>query len=140
MGVQTLEDDYKRWYCSGNEKDFKQQSTVNNQNTEDDLTIVFRILSIKNVLQFHLLLYTFVTRWHLSGQPLSKYEYALQQSVVLFGELFIQLEEAGLTHIYQDVFRFCEHENIHYLVLRYLNTGIPPFEEWAKEWLHNGEV
>jgi len=29
---------------------------------------------------------------------------------------------------------------IKYLVLRYLNTGASPFEEWAEEWLHEGEV
>jgi hypothetical protein len=36
--------------------------------------------------------------------------------------------------------RYYELENINYLVLRYLNTGVGPFEEFAKEWLHNGEV
>jgi hypothetical protein len=38
------------------------------------------------------------------------------------------------------VFRFCQLENIDYLVLRYLNTGALPFEQWAEEWLFNGEV
>jgi hypothetical protein len=37
----------KRWHCSCNEKNkLKQQSTVNNQNTKDDLKILLRILSI----------------------------------------------------------------------------------------------
>jgi hypothetical protein len=37
----------KRWHCSGNEKNkLKQESTVNNQNTEDDLKILLTILSI----------------------------------------------------------------------------------------------
>jgi hypothetical protein len=76
----------------------------------------------------------------MSGQPLSTYEYALQQCVVLFGELFNQLEEAGLTHTYRNVFRFCKLKYIDCLVLRYLNTGQPPFEEWAEQWLHDGEV
>jgi len=76
----------------------------------------------------------------MSGQRLSQSEYALQQGVVLFGELLIQLDEAGLTHTYQDVLRYCELKNINYLVLRYVNTGAGPFEEWAEEWLHNGEV
>jgi len=76
----------------------------------------------------------------MSGQPLLNYEYALQQCVVLLGELLMKLEEAGLTNTYRDIFRFCNHENIDYLVLRYLNPGLPPFEEWAEEWLHEGEV
>jgi hypothetical protein len=38
------------------------------------------------------------------------------------------------------VFRFCQLENIDYLVLRYLNTGALPFEQWAEEWLFDGEV
>jgi hypothetical protein len=50
------------------------------------------------------------------------------------------LEKARLTHTYQVVFRFCQLENIDYLVLRYLNTGALPFEEWAEEWLHDWEV
>jgi len=76
----------------------------------------------------------------MSGQPLTTYKYALQRSVVLFAELLTQLEEAGLTHTYRDVLCFCELENIDYLVLRYLNTGLAPFEEWAEEWLHDREV
>jgi hypothetical protein len=50
------------------------------------------------------------------------------------------LAEADLTHTYQVVFRFCELEDIDFLVLRYFNTSAPPFEEWAVEWLYNGEV
>jgi hypothetical protein len=76
----------------------------------------------------------------MSGRRLSQSEYALQQVVVLFGELLIQLEEAGLTHTYRDVLRYCELENINYLVLRYVNTGAGPFEEFAEEWLFDGEV
>jgi hypothetical protein len=76
----------------------------------------------------------------MSGQQLTQSKYALQQVVELFGNLLIQLEEAHLTHIYQTVFRFCELEYIDYLVLRYLNTGALPFEEWAEEWLFDGEI
>jgi hypothetical protein len=76
----------------------------------------------------------------MSGQPLSQSEYTLQQVVVLFGELLIQLDEAGITRTYRDVLRFCELENINYLVLRYVSTGAGPYEEWAEEWLHQGEV
>jgi hypothetical protein len=43
------------------------------------------------------------------------------------------LEEVGLTHTYRNVFRFCQIENIDSLVLRYLNTGVSPFKEWAEE-------
>jgi hypothetical protein len=60
--------------------------------------------------------------------------------VELFRNLFSQLEEARLTHIYPVVFRFCELENIDYLGLRYLNTGALPFKEWAEEWHFDGKV
>jgi len=50
------------------------------------------------------------------------------------------LADTRLTHTYGLVFGFCEFKNIDYLVLRYLNTGAPPFNEWAEEWLHNREV
>jgi hypothetical protein len=76
----------------------------------------------------------------MSGQRLTQSEYALQQIVELFGNLLIQLEEAHLTRTYHEVFRFCQLENIDYLVLRYLNTGALPFEEWAEEWLFDGEA
>jgi hypothetical protein len=76
----------------------------------------------------------------MSGRHLTQSEYALQQVVELFGNLLFQLEEAHLTHTYRTVFRFCQLQNIDYLVLRYLNTGALPFEEWAEEWLHVGEV
>jgi hypothetical protein len=76
----------------------------------------------------------------MSGPRLKQSEYALQQVVELFGNLLFQLEEARLTHTYQTVLRFCQLENIDYLVLRYLNAGALPFEEWAEEWLHDGEV
>jgi len=76
----------------------------------------------------------------MSGRHLTQSEYTLQQIVGLFRELLSWLDEARLTYTYQVVFRFCEFENIDYLVLRYLNTGALPFEEWAEEWLHDREV
>jgi len=76
----------------------------------------------------------------MSGRHLTQSEYALQWTVELFRDLLSQLDEARLTHTYCMVFRFCELKNIDYLVLRYLNTGALPFEEWAEEWLHLGEV
>jgi len=48
--------------------------------------------------------------------------------------------EAGLTQTYRDIFGCCELENIDYVVLRYLITGAPPFEERADEGLNDGEV
>jgi len=76
----------------------------------------------------------------MSGQHLTQCEYALQQIVVSFGVLLSQLAEAHLTHTYQVVFCFCELKNIDYLVLRHLITGAPPFEEFAKQWLHDREI
>jgi hypothetical protein len=127
----------KRWHCSGSERDLRGQPTVNNQSTEDDLKILLRILSITSQL---LPSYTFVTRQFMSGRHLTQSEYALTQIVELFGNLLIQLEEANLIPTYQTVFRFCQLENIDYRVLRYLNTGALPFEEWTEEWLFDGEV
>jgi len=76
----------------------------------------------------------------MSGRLLTQSEHALQQVVILFGELLSLLAEAGLTCTYRDIFRFCKLENIDYLVLRYMSTGASPFEEWAKEWLHDRAV
>jgi hypothetical protein len=76
----------------------------------------------------------------MSGRHLTQSEYAQQQIVAFFGNLLIQLEEAYLTHTYQTIFRFCQLENIDCLVLRYLNTSALPFEEWAEEWLLDGEI
>jgi hypothetical protein len=68
----------------------------------------------------------------MSERQLTQSEYALQQIVALFGEPLAQLSEAGLTRIYRHVFRFWKLPNIVYLVLRYLITGLQPFEKWAK--------
>jgi len=43
------------------------------------------------------------------------------------------LEEQRSTRTYQVVLRFCELENINYLLLRDLNTGALPFEEFSEE-------
>jgi len=76
----------------------------------------------------------------MSGRHLTQSEYALQKAVELFGDLLYQLDEECLTHTYQEVFRFCQLQNIDYLVLRYFNTGALTFQQWAEEWLHEGEV
>jgi hypothetical protein len=54
--------------------------------------------------------------------------------------LLSELEEHRLTHIYAAVLLWCQYENIDYLVLRYINTGALPFEEFSEEWLFDGEV
>jgi hypothetical protein len=76
----------------------------------------------------------------MSGQRLTPSEYTLTQVVERLGNLLIQLEEAHITHTYRTVFRCCQLENINYLVFRYLNSSALPFEEWAEEWLFDGEV
>jgi hypothetical protein len=76
----------------------------------------------------------------MSGRQLTQSEYALQHIVMLFVEVLFQLEELCLARTYQDVYRFCELENIGYLAVRYLKSGPPPFKEWAEEWLREGEV
>jgi hypothetical protein len=76
----------------------------------------------------------------MSRQRPTQTESALQQVNILFGEPLSQVAVSGITHTYQDVFRFCKLENIDYRVLRYLNTRAGPFEVWAEEWLHDMEV
>jgi hypothetical protein len=43
-------------------------------------------------------------------------------------------------HTYAVVFRVCQLENIDYLVLRCLNTGALPYEEFSVEWLFDRET
>jgi hypothetical protein len=76
----------------------------------------------------------------MSGHKYTQAEYALQQKVESFGRLLFELEEHRLTHTYAVVLRWCQLENIDYLVLRYINTGALPFEEFSEEWLFDGEV
>jgi len=76
----------------------------------------------------------------MPGHQLTQSKYALQQVVEHFGNLLFTLEEQSLTHTYRVVIRFCELKNIDYLVLRYLNSGALPFEEFSEEWLFPGEV
>ena len=52
----------------------------------------------------------------------------------------MSLQELNLTHIYQLVFGFAQLENIDYLVLRYLNTGLLPFEEFSEDLLFDDEA
>jgi hypothetical protein len=76
----------------------------------------------------------------MPGHQYTPAEYALQQKFETFGRLLFELEEHRLTHIYSVVFLFCQYEGIDYLVLRYLNMGALPFEEFSEEWLFDGEV
>jgi hypothetical protein len=76
----------------------------------------------------------------MSGHQYTSAEFALQQKVESFARLLSELEEHCLTHIYAVVFRFCQLENIDYLVLRYLNTGALPLEEFSEELLFDGEI
>jgi hypothetical protein len=76
----------------------------------------------------------------MPGHHYTPAEYALQQKVESFGRLLSELEEHCLTHIYAVVLLFCQYENIDYLVLRYLNTGALPFEEYSEEWLFDDKV
>jgi len=107
MGAQTLEGNYKEMALLRQRKVWKHQSTVNSQNTEDDLKILLRILSNSKEPCGPLYI-----SW--SGDICLEWDchnlekYALQWIVVLFGELLIQLDEAGLTHTYCDVLRCCE--------------------------------
>jgi len=69
----------------------------------------------------------------MPGHRYTQSEYALQQVVESFGNLLYALEEQGLTHTYRVALRFCELENIDYLVLWYLRTWLLPFEEFSED-------
>ena len=98
------------------------------------LKILLRILSITNYSKFPpKTLSILVTTHYMPGHRYTPYEYALHQVVEFFGNLLFSLEEQRLTHIYQVVLRFCELENIDYLVLMYLRTGLFPFEEFSED-------
>jgi hypothetical protein len=76
----------------------------------------------------------------MPGHQYTLAEYALQQKVESFGRLLSELEEHHLTHTYAVVLRFCQLENIDYLVLRYIDIGALPLEEYSEEWLFDSEV
>jgi hypothetical protein len=76
----------------------------------------------------------------MPGHQYTPTENALQRVVESFGNLLLELAEHCLTHTYPVVFSFCQLENIDYLVLRYLNTGVLPFKEFSEEWLFDDEA
>ena len=76
----------------------------------------------------------------MPGHNLTQSEYALQQVVEWFGNLLFSLYEHHLTHTYRVVLRFAQLENIDYLVLRYLNTGLLPCEEFSEDLLFDEEA
>jgi len=69
----------------------------------------------------------------MPGHRYTQSEYALQRIVESFGNLLFNLEEQPLTHTYRVVFQFCELDNIDYLVLRYLRTGLLAFKEFSED-------
>jgi len=69
----------------------------------------------------------------MPGHRYTHAEYALIQVVETFGNLLFTLHEHNLIHTYRVVFRFVQLENIDHLVLRYLNTGLLPFEEFSED-------
>ena len=107
------------------------------ENTEDHHKILIRFPS---ALQRFLPSYLVVSRQRISGWRLTKSEYTLQLVIILFGKLLSHLAEAGFTCTDHNLCRICEIENINHLVLRYLNTGASPFQEWAEECLRKGKV
>jgi hypothetical protein len=76
----------------------------------------------------------------MPGHHYTPAECALQRIVESFGNLLFELAEHQVTHTYAVVFRVCQIENIDYLVLRYLITGVVPFEEFSEEWLFDDKA
>jgi hypothetical protein len=75
----------------------------------------------------------------MPGHHYTPAEYTLQRVVESFGNLLLELAEHHLTHTHAVVFRCCQLESIDFLVLRYLNTGALPFEEFSEKLLYDGE-
>jgi len=69
----------------------------------------------------------------MPGHRYTQSEYVLQQVVESFGRLLYSLEEHHLHHTYRVVYHFYELENIDYLVLKYLRTGLLPIEEFSED-------
>jgi len=76
----------------------------------------------------------------MPGHQYTPAEYALQMDIESFGNLLFELAEHQLTHTSTVVYRFCQIENIDYLVLRNLNTKALPFEEFSEKWLYDEEA
>jgi hypothetical protein len=76
----------------------------------------------------------------MPGHQYTPAEFGQQRVVESFGNLLFEMAEHHLTHIYAVVVQFCQLESINYLVLRYLNTGGLPFEEFSEEWLYDDKV
>jgi len=75
----------------------------------------------------------------MRGHRYTNYEYALQLTVELFGNLQFTLHKHNLHHIYHVVFHFVQLENLDYLALRDLNTGLLPFKEFSEDLLLDEE-
>jgi len=76
----------------------------------------------------------------MPGHRYTQSKYALQQVVETFGNLLYSLQKHHLTHTNRVVLRFCQLEDIDYLVLGYLNTGSLPFEEFSEDRLFDEET
>jgi len=75
----------------------------------------------------------------MSGHRYTPAEYTLHRIVKSLGNLLFQFEEAHSTHTYWLILHFCQLEKINYLVLRYLNTCVLPFEEFSEDSLFDDE-
>ena len=76
----------------------------------------------------------------MPGHRYTHSEYALQQVVELFGTPLFCLHEQNSTHTYRVGFRFAQLKNIDYVVQRYMNTGLLPFEEFSEDLLFDEEA
>ena len=58
----------------------------------------------------------------------------------MFGNHLFSFHEHHVTHTYRVLLRFAQLENIDYLVLQYLNTGLLPYEEFSEDLLVDEEA
>jgi len=81
-----------------------------------------------------------MTKRCMSGQQMTKSQYAIQKNVELLGNLILQVGDQRLTDISTGVAHFAHCNGIGYLVHRYLSTRLLPFEEFCDEWFHQGDI
>jgi len=82
---------------------------------------------------------------HVTKQPmprnwLNQHEYALLRVVQAYGYVLYKLAKHHWTNTYGVVYHFCELQNIAYLVVTHLNTGVLWSEYFTPECLFNREV
>jgi len=132
MGSHTLKTTIKRQHCSGNETNqLKQQSAVNHQNTEDNLTIILSILFYEQYSKLHLFFIPVICPF-MPGNRLTQSKYTVQKKVGFFGDQLFPSEEHCLIQICRICILYTQFAGIEDLGYRHLSTALLPFNKFSK--------